>query len=131
MATQTMSSPAHHRSRTSEVKRPTAARVTRAGERTPVRLTRRGRLAVLTLLVAVLFGAFSLGRAAPQAAPVGRTQPLPVQITVQPGESLWTVARRVAPDHDPREIVAQIRRLNDLTTWELRTGQQLLLPIAT
>ena len=97
-----------------------------------LRLTRRGRLLLVVTLVAVLFGAFSLGRAATQAAPVAGDPagPALTQATVQPGESLWTLARRIAPDNDPRDVVAQIRRLNDLTTSQLQPGQQLVLPVA-
>lgn len=97
-----------------------------------LRLTRRGRLLLLVTLVAVLFGAFSLGRAATQAAPVaGEAGPAAVtQATVQPGDSLWTLARRIAPENDPRDVVAQIRRLNDLTSSQLQPGQSLILPVA-
>ena len=99
----------------------------------PVRLTRRGRTALVLLLAAVLLAAFSLGRTATQAADVavegGAAQQLQ-QTTVQPGESLWSVAQRIAPENDPRDVVAQIRRLNDLTGTQLRVGQQLLLPVA-
>lgn len=97
-----------------------------------VHLTRRGRLVLLLALVGVLFAAFSLGRANSQASPARRTSMVAAaeQITVQPGESLWAVARRIAPDNDPREVIAQIRRLNDLDGTALQTGQQLLLPVA-
>ena len=95
-------------------------------------LTRRGRTLLLLALVGLLFGAFSLGRANTQAAPVRDAAPVPAveQITVQPGESLWAVARRVAPENDPREVMAQIRRLNALESSALQVGQQLLLPVA-
>ena len=96
----------------------------------PVRLTRRGRLCLLTALIVVLFGAFSLGRSATQAAPVAQVQPAVEQRTVLPGESLWILAQRIAPENDPREVVAQIRRLNGLIESQLQVGQQLLLPIA-
>ena len=97
----------------------------------PLRLTRRGRAVLLLVLVAVLLTAFSLGRSATQAAPVGGEPVAAPELTVvQPGESLWSVARRIAPDNDPREVVAQIRRLNDLTSSQLQPGQQLLLPVA-
>lgn len=98
----------------------------------PVHLTRRGRATLLALLVAVLLAAFSLGRANTQAAGVANDGPVPTvgQITVEPGESLWAVARRVAPRNDPREVMAQIVRLNDLTDSQLQVGQQLLLPVA-
>lgn len=103
---------------------------TRSGARTaPVHLTRRGRLLILAVLVSVLFGAFSLGRAGSEAAPKAQPAPVLEQTTVQPGESLWSVAERIAPDNDPREVIAQIRRLNNLRDSTLRIGQQLLLPI--
>lgn len=97
-----------------------------------VHVTRRGRALLLVALVAVLFAAFSLGRANSQAASAS-TDPAPRaaaagQITVQPGESLWAVARRIAPENDPREVMAQIRRLNELEGSGLQAGQHLLLP---
>ena len=93
------------------------------------RLTRRGRVLLLTALVAVLFGAFSLGRSVSEAAPPS-AQPAPRVVTVEQGDSLWTLARRVAPDNDPREVVALIRDLNDLSSSGLTPGQQLVLPVA-
>ena len=101
-----------------------------------LRLTRRGRLLLLVALVGVLFAAFSLGRSASQAAPrldadlPAVPQPAAEQLVVQHGESLWALAQRVAPDDDPRDVIAQIRRLNDLPSAQLRPGQQLLLPVA-
>ena len=115
----------------------TRAALTPATADAHVRLTRRGRVLVLLALVGVLVAAFSLGRSASQAAPrvessTPSSSPAPAaeQLTVQRGDSLWTVAERVAPRHDPRDVVAQIRRLNDLRSAELRPGQQLLLPVA-
>jgi LysM repeat protein len=96
-----------------------------------MRLTRRGRVLVLAVLVAVLFAAFSLGRSASQASPPPAVPvPAPAVVTVEAGESLWSLAQRAAPDNDPREVVAHIRELNDLSTAHLVPGQQLLLPVA-
>lgn len=91
-------------------------------------LTRRGRLVAVAVLVALLFAAFSFGRSGSQAATSAEPRGAVVQTTVQPGESLWTVAKRVAPQSDPRETVEQLRRMNDLTGSGLQAGQQLLLP---
>lgn len=108
-----------------------AGRVESAGG---THLTRRGRLLVVLSLVAILLAAFSLGRVASQAASTagagGGASVSYEQQTVQPGDSLWTVARRIAPDNDPREVIAQIRRINDLPSAEIQIGQQLLLPVA-
>lgn len=99
---------------------------------TTLRLTRRGRLLLVLALAALLLAAFSLGSQATQAAGVAGqgAGPQLEQTTVQPGESLWSVAQRIAPDNDPREVIAQIQRLNGLRTAELQAGQQLLLPVA-
>ena len=95
------------------------------------RLTRRGRLVLLVLAVGLLLAAISLGRAGSQAATATETGPALQQTTVQQGETLWSVAQRIAPDNDPREVVAQIRRINHLESSSLRVGQQLLLPVST
>jgi hypothetical protein len=95
-----------------------------------VRLTRRGRTLLLLLLVGLLLAAFSLGQEATQAAGPGSAAPVLEQTTVQPGESLWSVAQRIAPENDPREVIAQLRRLNDLDSAQLQVGQHLLLPVA-
>ena len=98
----------------------------------PLRLTRRGRALLVLMIALLLLVAFSLGQQATQAADVaGNAGSAPLeQTTVQPGESLWSVAQRIAPDNDPREVVAQIQRLNDLDSAQLQVGQQLLLPRA-
>ncbi len=97
-----------------------------------LRLTRRGRAVLVLLLAAFLLTAFSVGQRDTQAAGVeaGSGAAAPAATTVQPGESLWSVAQRIAPENDPREVIAQIRRLNDLESSELQVGQQLLLPTA-
>lgn len=95
-----------------------------------VRLTRRGRGAVLLLLVGLLLAAFSLGRVGSSASTSRPLRPALEQTTVHAGDSLWSVARRVAPSADPRMVVLQLRRLNHLPGGELQVGQQLVLPRA-
>jgi len=101
-----------------------------AGPRAAVHLTRRGRAVLLVLLVGLLYAAFAVGRSNSEAAVTAEAAPQLVQTTVQPGDTLWAVARRVAPGHDPRPMVEQLRRLNHLRTPGLQVGQQLLLPAA-
>lgn len=95
-----------------------------------LRLTRRGRAALLVLTALALFLAVSLGRTGSQAATVTESGPALQQTTVQSGETLWSIAQRIAPDNDPREVVAQLRRVNHLHSSSLQAGQQLLLPTA-
>jgi hypothetical protein len=96
--------------------------------RQPVRLTRRGRLAVTLALVAVSTGL--LGLAQPQAFALGRGDGATTQrITVRPGETLWAIAGRVAPDADPRSTIARLESLNHLTSSTVPAGSVLLLPV--
>jgi LysM repeat protein len=94
----------------------------------PVRLTRRGRVVVvLSFLAALLAGGVTLGHAPSQAS--GRTHPVaPRTVTVQTGDTLWTVAERIAPQVDPRLVVAQIQSLNHLHGPQLLSGMQLVVP---
>lgn len=92
------------------------------------RVTRRGRLVLLALSVLVLLAVISVGRTGSQAATYVENGPALQQTTVKPGDTLWSVAQRIAPDNDPREVVVQLRRINHLTTSGLQAGQQLLLP---
>ena len=96
----------------------------------PVRLTRRGRaVVVLAALAALLVGGVTLGHAPSQAS--GRVHHVaPRTITVAPGETLWTVAERIAPHVDPRLVVAQIQSLNHLRSPQLLAGMQLVVPQA-
>jgi hypothetical protein len=106
-------------------------RTTPASQPSPVRLTRRGRVVVLLTLLSLLLVAFSLGRSAhSEAAGPAATQGKPAyaQTTVHQGETLWSVARRIAPGHDPRATVERIRELNNLDSASVRAGQLLVVP---
>jgi LysM repeat protein len=89
----------------------------------PVRLTRRGRAVVVMVVLALMvLGGFLLGQSSSQAA--GH----PAKVTVEAGETLWSVASRVAPNSDPRVEVAKIQAFNHLVTPSVEAGQQLLVP---
>lgn len=113
---------------------PPAPRPGLAEDSRPVHLTRRGRLLVLAGLVLLLLAAFAAGRAGGQAAgaagvaAAGAPQRQLEQVTVRSGDSLWTVAQRLAPGRDVRPVVGQLRELNDLERPALQVGQQLLVP---
>lgn len=95
-----------------------------------VRLTRRGRLVLstLTLLLVVTAGVLLTGGGLARAGSGGTPQPELIRVTVAPGETLWAIAQRVAPDQDPREVIADIMDLNAMSASGVRAGQVLLLP---
>jgi nucleoid-associated protein YgaU len=89
----------------------------------PLRLTRRG-LAVLTMAVisaaAIMLLVAHWSAASPPAPAVGASV-----VTVQPGDTLWSIARSVAPGRDPRDVVDHLMASNHLTSAALSPGQTL------
>jgi LysM repeat protein len=49
-------------------------------------------------------------------------------VTVEAGDTLWSVAERVAPNADTRTVVAEISSLNKLSDAVVYPGEQLLVP---
>jgi hypothetical protein len=106
-----------------------------AAQAAPLRLTRRGRvvaggLIVLVLTVAALVislvasgGAQATNHGRPGAGYQGMHQ-----IVVEPGESLFSIASAAEPTADPRNVVAQIMSVNDLTSTNLSVGEELWVP---
>lgn len=56
-------------------------------------------------------------------------EPIRTEVIVQPGDTLWSIARSQQPDEDPRAVVAYIRELNQLQSAEIFPGQVLTLEI--
>lgn len=54
--------------------------------------------------------------------------PATAVVVVQPGESVWSIARTLDPGADPRELVARIRELNSLASGVVVPGQSLVVP---
>jgi hypothetical protein len=71
----------------------------------------RRRAVVAVMVVAMLFVMARAGAAlgdapsAPERHPAHSGQVRAATTVVQPGDSLWTVAERLAPDSDPRPVV--------------------------
>ena len=101
-----------------------------AARRPGVHLTRRGRALLVLVFAAILLGMFSLGRVSLYAADSAEPRPTLEHTVVQPGDTLWSIAQRVAPESDPRQIVDQLRRLNHLKSSAVSVGQDLVLPRA-
>jgi hypothetical protein len=105
---------------------------TSAPARTRLRLTTRGRrvlafLASLPLIAVIVIAVLSGGSAIASheaGAPAGTF----TSISVMPGDSLWSIATTVAPESDPRDVVAEISRLNNLHSDTLSAGQTLAIP---
>lgn len=98
-----------------------------------LRLTRRGRAAVgvLAALVALLTG-FLGGRAdaASAAQASASVESASVEVVVLRGDTLWSIASDVAaPGEDLREVVAEIQRLNGMSSASIAAGDVVRVPV--
>ena len=100
-----------------------------APQSTVLRLTRRGRVAVL--LAALLTLAVLVVALGPSTIATGEAgDAVPTQtVTVQPGDTLWKLATKANPNGDIRQTVDDIMRLNSLPTAHLPMGSEVAVPI--
>jgi LysM repeat protein len=114
------------------VRTASSARSTRpSAARQSIRLTARGRAAVFfllsvitLLLVMVAVGGTSADASATSGGPATSS------VVVQAGDSLWTIAKSLQPNGDPRSMMQTLVELNGLSSSPLIPGQQLIVPIA-
>ncbi|QYJ02735.1 LysM peptidoglycan-binding domain-containing protein [Nocardioides panacisoli] len=94
----------------------------------PVRLTRRGRVAVMVLGLLLALGAavwLAAGSVASDEAGVVQVE----VVTVDHGETLWDIAADAAAGGD---VLTMMDRIRDLNTFEgnlLQAGQELRVPL--
>jgi Tfp pilus assembly protein FimV len=102
---------------------------------TPVRLTRRGRAVVASLLVtgltvgALLISLLASGGAQATNHGLARAGYQGMrQIVVRPGQTLWSIASAAEPSADTRVVVQEIMAANALTSGDISAGQLLWVP---
>ncbi len=94
-----------------------------------VRLTRRGRLVLTVLFLALLLAVFTVFGST-SAASRDAGQPTPTRtVMVQEGDTLWGLAAAVAEPGEVREMVHQIEQLNALSGASVHVGQELAVPV--
>ena len=104
--------------------RPAAAR------REPMRLTRRGRILVGTLVaLPIVVGAYFLGLGSTSAGADSVQSTASFEtVTVMPGDTLWSIAGNVAPNADTQAVITAIQELNQLESLTVQPGQKLAVP---
>jgi LysM domain len=80
-------------------------------------------VAAATVTLAVVGGLGWIGQAASPGLPAKTAV-----IRVGAGETVWDVARRVAPQSDQRAVVERIPHLNGIVGSAITPGQQLQVP---
>jgi hypothetical protein len=95
-------------------------------------LNRRGRLArtlVVLSLAIVMVATFAFSAGAGSTDSMATTPDSFVTVVVGPGESLWSLAGRMAGDGDVRSLIEEIMIVNSLATPDVQAGQSLRIPL--
>jgi hypothetical protein len=95
-------------------------------------LNRRGRLArtlVVLSLAIVMVATFAFSAGAGSTDSMAATPESFVTVVVGPGESLWSLAGRMAGDGDARSLIEEIMIVNSLATPDVQAGQSLRIPL--
>ncbi len=101
-----------------------------ASSSAPLVLTRRGRRVVAILALLPIVAIFWLmGTHSAQASDHTTPRPTMQTVTVQPGQSMWDIAKHIAPKVDPRETIYNIEKINGLKTSAVTAGQQIIVPV--
>ena len=92
----------------------------------PLRLTRRGRMALVCLVV-LAFAVIGLTRG---GVAFGQSAPAPSsRVIVERGDTLWSIAESLTPGEDPRVMVQTLREANGLADDSpLIPGESLVVP---
>ncbi len=98
----------------------------------PVRLTRRGRVVAAVLATLVAGGLCVAGATAAQATSGAASSHGAAggaeRIVVQPGDTLWSIAKSADPGADTQTIVQEMLQVNRLTGPDIAPGQRLWVP---
>ena len=108
----------------------------RQAARTPIRLTRRGRIAVGALVFVTVIAAAALlwvalaNRAQASSGGAGHqgSGHALVRVVVRPGQTLWSIASKADPYADPRAVIQEIIDENELSGTSIHPGQVILVP---
>lgn len=86
----------------------------------------RGLVIISTIAVALVLLLASAVQATGTTSP---DEPATIEYVVQPGDSLWGIADAHGPDdRDPRDVIEEIRHLNDVDGSIIHAGQVLAIP---
>ncbi len=96
-----------------------------------VTLNRRGRLArtFVVLSLAIVLGSVVSAKAGAGTDSASQHAGSFITVTVAPGDTVWSLANRLAAGGDVRSLVSEIISVNSLASVDVATGQKLRIPL--
>ena len=96
-----------------------------------IRLNRRGRLArtFVVLSLAIVLGSVVSAKAGAGTDAAPQLAGSFITVTVAPGDTVWSLATRLAGGNDVRALVSEIISVNSLASVDVATGQKLRIPL--
>ena len=96
-----------------------------------VHLNRRGRLArtFVVLSLAIVLGSVVSAKAGAGTDAAPQMAGSFITVTVAPGDTVWSLANRLAGGGDVRSLVSEIISVNSLDSVDVATGQKLRIPL--
>lgn len=93
-----------------------------------MRLTLKGKILLVTLVMALSWGGISALTDRPAHSEIGATAV--TSYTVRPGDTLWSYAASITPQgQDIQQTVSDLIALNDLDSSALEAGQRIIVPL--
>ena len=96
-----------------------------------VTLNRRGRLArtFVVLSLAIVMASVVSAKAGAGTDSASQQAGSFITVTVAPGDTVWSLANRLAAGGDVRSLVSEIISVNSLASVDVATGQKLRIPL--
>ena len=96
-----------------------------------ITLNRRGRLArtFVVLSLAIVLGSVVSAKAGAGTDTSPQARGSFITVTVAPGDTVWSLANRLAGARDVRSLVSEIISVNSLASVDVATGQKLRIPL--
>ena len=96
-----------------------------------ITLNRRGRLArtFVVLSLAIVLGSVVSAKAGAGTDSSPQVRGSFITVTVAPGDTVWSLANRLAGARDVRSLVSEIISVNSLASVDVATGQKLRIPL--
>ena len=96
-----------------------------------ITLNRRGRLVrtFVVLSLAIVLGSLVSAKAGAGTDAAPQSASSFITVTVAPGDTVWSLANRLAGGKDVRSLVSEIISVNSLVSVDVATGQKLRIPL--